>query len=59
MPTLEAFHVCAPDPDTQRQIVAALKPRLADAAALRAALNEQMADLTALPQRLLAQAFKD
>ena len=59
MPTLEAFHVCAPDPDTQRRIVAALKPRLADAATLRAALHEQMADLTALPQRLLAQAFKD
>jgi type I restriction enzyme S subunit len=59
MPTLEALHVCAPDLDTQRRIVAALKPRLADAAALRAALHEQMADLTALPQRLLAQAFKD
>ncbi|WP_169579896.1 restriction endonuclease subunit S [Rubritepida flocculans] len=59
MPTLESFHVCAPEPEIQRQIVRALKPRLAEAASLRAALNAQHAELAALPQRLLAQAFEN
>lgn len=59
MPTLESFHICAPDPKNQRQIIRALKPRLAEAARLRAALNAQHAELAALPQRLLAQAFEN
>lgn len=58
MPTLESFRVCAPDPDTQRRIVRALKQRLADATTLRAALDAQRAELENLPQRLLAQAFE-
>ena len=57
MPTLESFHVCAPDIGSQRRIVSELKARLAEAAAVRAALQSQQAELEALPQRLLAQAF--
>ncbi len=59
MPTLESFHICAPQLKTQRRIVQALKQRLVEAETLRVALNAQQADLAALPERLLAQAFKD
>lgn len=58
MPTLESFHVCAPDPDVQRHIVCALKQRLAEVTNLRAALDAQQPHLAVLPQRLLAQAFE-
>lgn len=57
MPTLESFHVCAPDVHAQRRIVSGLKQRLREASALRAALDAQQAELARLPQRLLAQAF--
>ncbi len=57
MPTLQAFHVCVPEPDTQRRIVRALKQQLTEAETLRAALDKQQAELVALPQRLLTQAF--
>lgn len=59
MPTLESFHVCAPTIDTQREVVRALKHRLAEAATLRSALHTQRAELEKLPQRLLAEAFKN
>ena len=59
MPTLESFHVCAPDLDSQRRIVRVLKQRLSEASALRAALDAQQAELATLPQRLLAQAFEN
>jgi type I restriction enzyme S subunit len=59
MPTLESFHVCAPDIDAQRRIVRGLKQRLGEASALRAALDAQQAELARLPQRLLAQAFEN
>jgi type I restriction enzyme S subunit len=59
MPTLESFHICAPDIDTQRRIVRDLKQRLAEASKLRAALAAQQAELTKLPQRLLAKAFEN
>lgn len=59
MPTLESFHICAPDVDTQRRIVRDLKQRLAEASKLRAALAAQQAELTKLPQRLLVQAFEN
>jgi type I restriction enzyme S subunit len=59
MPTLESFHVCAPDIDAQRRIVRDLKKRLAEASALRAALDAQQEELAMLPQRLLAQAFEN
>ena len=59
MPTLESFHVCAPDVDAQRRIVRDLKQRLAEASELRASLAAQHAELAKLPQRLLAQAFEN
>ncbi len=59
MPTLESFHVCAPDIDAQRRIVRDLNQRLAEASDLRASLAAQQAELTKLPQRLLAQAFEN
>lgn len=59
MPTLESFHVCAPDIDAQRRIVRGLKQRLGEASALRAALDAQQTELARLPQRLLAQAFEN
>jgi type I restriction enzyme S subunit len=59
MPTLESFHVCAPDVDAQRRIVRDLKQRLTEASALRAALEAQQEELAMLPQRLLAQAFEN
>jgi len=59
MPTLESFHVCAPDIDAQRRIVRDLKQRLAEASSLRAALDTQQEELAILPQRLLAQAFEN
>jgi len=43
--------------DDQRRIVARLKQQLAEADALRAALEQQLRDLDALPQRILALAF--
>jgi len=57
MPQLESFHLCVPDIDEQRRVVQRLKSELAEADALRAALEQQLGDLEALPQRLLAQAF--
>ncbi len=59
MPTLESFHICAPDLVAQRGIVRSLKERLAEAIAVRAALDVQQAELDALPQRLLSQAFNN
>ena len=58
MPTLKAFHVCAPKPKEQRGIVLRLKERLGQIESLRIALDNQEAELAALPQRLLAQAFE-
>lgn len=57
MPTLEAFHVCAPRIDEQRRIAAHLKARLAEADAIRQAAAAQLAEIERLPQRLLADAF--
>lgn len=59
MPQLGSFHLCAPAIDDQRRIVAQLKQKLAEADALRAALEQQLRDLDALPQRILAQAFEN
>lgn len=59
MPTLESFHVCAPDIDAQRRIVRGLKQQLGEASALRTALDTRQAELSRLPQRLLAQAFEN
>ena len=43
--------------NAQRRIVARLKAQLAEVDALRAALEQQLRDVQALPQRLLAAAF--
>jgi type I restriction enzyme S subunit len=58
MPQLESFHLCAPDINDQRHIVTALKQQLAQADVLRGALEQQLRDLDALPQRILALAFQ-
>jgi type I restriction enzyme S subunit len=54
---LNALTIPAPRIDDQRHIVARLKQQLAEADALRAALEQQQRELDALPQRILAQAF--
>lgn len=41
----------------QRRIVTHLKQQLAQTEALRASLQQQLQDLSALPQRILARAF--
>lgn len=56
---LNALKIPAPDIDDQQRIVGHLKQQLADADALRVALEEQLRDLDALPQRILAKAFKN
>ncbi|WP_456708564.1 restriction endonuclease subunit S [Bradyrhizobium sp. USDA 4452] len=58
MPTLESFHVCAPEPNEQRLIVKALKKQLVEADTIRSTLIQQEATVSALPQRILAQAFE-
>lgn len=55
---LNALEIPAPGIDEQRQIVTRLKSRLAEADALRAALELQKNQLDALPQRILTQALK-
>lgn len=57
MPQLEAFHLCAPEIDEQRGIVARLKAQLSEVDAARQAAQAQLAEIERLPQRLLAQAF--
>ena len=49
----------APSIDGQRRLAAQLKAQLAEADALRSALERQLRDLEALPQRILAQAFEN
>lgn len=57
MPTLESFHVCAPEIGEQRRIARRLKERLAAAESLQSSLKSRLADIERLPQRLLASAF--
>lgn len=57
MPQLESFHLCAPEIDEQRRIVARLKAQLAEADAIAQAAAAQLAEIERLPQRLLARAF--
>lgn len=57
MPTLEAFHLCLPELIEQKQIVARLKQQLAAIEQMRVAAQTQLADIEALPARLLARAF--
>lgn len=52
-----ALRVVVPEPDEQRRIAARLKAQLAAVEQARKAAQAQLADLEALPARLLAQAF--
>ncbi|MBL8511408.1 MAG: restriction endonuclease subunit S [Betaproteobacteria bacterium] len=54
---MKALEIPAPDIGAQRRIVDLLKKQLAEVDALRAALEQQLRDLDALPQRILALAF--
>ena len=56
---LNALEIPAPDIDDQQRIVARLKQQLAEADALSIALEQQLRDLDALPQRILALAFEN
>lgn len=57
MPTIQSFHICAPEIGEQRRIARTLRDRLAAAETLTAGLNARLADIERLPQRLLAAAF--
>jgi len=57
MPTIQSFHICAPEIGEQRRIARTLRNRLAAAETLTAGLNARLADIERLPQRLLAAAF--
>lgn len=57
MPTLEAFHLCAPSIEEQGQIAASLKAQLAEVETARQAARAQVRDAELLRQRLLRQAF--
>lgn len=57
MPTIQSFHLCAPDLPEQRRIARRLRERLGEAETLRRRLNERLAEIGQLPQRILASAF--
>jgi type I restriction enzyme S subunit len=57
MPALASFHLCLPDRPTQQRIVTRLKKQFAATHQMRAAAQAQLAEIEALPARLLAQAF--
>ncbi len=59
MPTLEAFHLCAPIVDDQRRIAARLKAQLAEAESARQAAQEQLKDIALLRSRVLQTAFDE
>ena len=59
MPTIESFHVCAPEIAEQRRITRALRMRLTAAESLSGSLKVRMAQIEALPQLLLEQAFRE
>lgn len=55
MPTLEGFHVCAPEVDQQRRIAARLKVQLAEVETARLAARSQAQDIALLRIRLLKE----
>jgi type I restriction enzyme S subunit len=57
MPTLEAFHLCAPDRATQERLVQRLKTQLEAVQDIRQGTQQRLAEIERLPARLLAQAF--
>jgi len=58
MPTIESFHICAPDVQEQRRIARTLRERLAAAELLTEGLQARLAEIERLPQRLLAATFE-
>ena len=58
MPTLEAFHLCAPSVEEQRCIASHLKAQLAEVEIARQAARAQLRDIEILPAKVLAQAFQ-
>lgn len=58
MPTIQSFHICAPEITEQRRIAAQLRERLAAAEALTRRLRERQAAIEQLPRRLLAAEFE-
>lgn len=58
MPTLEAFHLCAPAVNKQRQIAARLKAQLAEVDKARQAAEAQLRDISILPHKILSKAFE-
>lgn len=57
MPTIQSFHVCAPELAEQRHIAQRLRERLAAAEVLQHGLKARLAEIGQLPQRILAAAF--
>ena len=57
MPTLEAFHLCAPAIDEQRRIATRLKAQLAELEASRAAGQAQSQEIRLLRARVLQDVF--
>jgi len=57
MPTIQSFHLCAPELPEQRRIARRLRERLAEAETLRSRLIERLQGIEQLPQRILASAF--
>lgn len=58
MPTIESFHVFAPDSiQEQQEIARSISERLRAAQLLIESIEAQLTDAAALPQRLLAAAF--
>lgn len=58
MPTLEAFHLCAPDIDEQRQIATRLKAQLAEVETARQAAQVQLREVTRLADSIIFDSIK-
>lgn len=54
MPALESFHLCLPDRPTRQRVIANLKQQRVAVEQMRAATQAQLAEIEALPARLLA-----
>lgn len=57
MPTIESFHVRAPDLADQRRSARRLRGQLSAAESLQTRLKERLAEIEQLPQLILAAAF--
>lgn len=58
MPTIQSFHLCAPDIGEQRRIARRLRDRLSEAEALHSTLAARLAEIERLPQRVLGSVFE-